>query len=285
MPAELEQRLAEILGTAVRRLGPLSGGCVGEVYRAELANGDAAVVKVDRSGESALDREGFMLSYLAEHSNLPVPRVRHCTAELLVMDFLEGDSRFSPGAERHAADLLAACHGVRAEQYGLERDTLIGSLHQPNTWTDSWIDFFRKHRLLHMARQAKEEGRFRAGTLKRIEKFAEHLDQWLLDPEHPSLLHGDVWTTNVLARDDRITGFIDPAVYYGHPEIELAFITLFGTFGEAFFERYHEQRPIADGFFEERRDIYNLYPLLVHVRLFGGGYLSGVERVLSRHGF
>jgi fructosamine-3-kinase len=121
-------------------------------------------------------------------------------------------------------------------------------------------------------------------TLRRIDRFSEGLDRLIEEPDHPSLLHGDVWTTNVLAEGDRITGFFDPAVYYGHPEIELAFITLFSTFGEAFFRRYDELRGIRPGFFEVRRGIYNLYPLLVHVRLFGGGYLSGVERVLDRHG-
>ena len=85
----------------------------------------------------------------------------------------------------------------------------------------------------------------------------------------------------MLAERDHITGFLDPAIYYGHPEIELAFITLFNTFGEAFFHRYHALRPIAPGFFEQRRDLYNLYPLLVHVRLFGGGYVPPIERTLA----
>ncbi len=80
-------------------------------------------------------------------------------------------------------------------------------------------------------------------------------------------------------------GFVDPAIYYAHPEIELAFTTLFGTFERPFFDRYHELRPIAPGFFEERRDIYNLYPLLVHVRLFGGSYVSSVERTLRQFGY
>ena len=100
-----------------------------------------------------------------------------------------------------------------------------------------------------------------------------------------SLIHGDVWTTNVLARNGRVTGFIDPAIYYAHAEIELAFTTLFGTFDEDFLRRYEELRPIAPGFMEVRRDIYNLYPLLVHVRLFGGGYVASVESILHRFGF
>lgn len=96
---------------------------------------------------------------------------------------------------------------------------------------------------------------------------------------------GDIWSRNVLARNGRVVGLIDPAIYYGHPEAELAFITLFNTFGDAFFQRYHALRPIAAGFFEERRDLYNLYPLLVHVRSFGGGYVHSVDQILRRFGF
>ena len=100
--------------------------------------------------------------------------------------------------------------------------------------------------------------------------------------DQPSLIHGDVWTTNVLASSERITGFLDPAIYYADPEIELAFITLFNTFGRPFFQRYHELRPISTDFWEIRRDLYNLYPLLVHVRLFGGGYVGAVEQILDK---
>ncbi len=116
-------------------------------------------------------------------------------------------------------------------------------------------------------------------------RLSGSLGQWLAEPPHPSLLHGDVWTTNVLASKGRITGFIDPAVYYGHPEIELAFTTLFGTFSRPFFERYHELRPIPDGFFETRKDIYNLYPLLVHACLFGSSYAMSVDAIVSRLGY
>lgn len=285
MRHDLEGEIENFLNVGVVKIGPLSGGCVGEVHRVRLADGSEVVVKVDRGGAHHIDREGFMLRYLAEHSTLPVPSVRHCSDELLIMDFVEGDSHFSGGAQRHAAELLAELHTIGADKFGLEQPTLIGSLHQPNPWTDSWVDFFRDHRLFHMAEKAAEEGPLDGHILKRIRRFGEKLDDWIDEPAQPSLLHGDVWTTNILALGDRITAFIDPAVYYGHPEIELAFITLFHTFGEPFFDRYEDVKGIAPGFFEERRDIYNMYPLLVHVRLFGSSYLSGVESVLSRHGF
>jgi fructosamine-3-kinase len=120
-------------------------------------------------------------------------------------------------------------------------------------------------------------------VLGRVETLAGRLDRWISDDARPSLIHGDMWSGNVLTKNGRIAGFVDPAIYYADAEIELAFATLFTTFGDAFFARYSELRPLRSGFFEERRDLYNLYPLLVHVRLFGGGYVGSVERTLARY--
>jgi len=262
----------------------MGGGCIGEVYRVELAGDKTLVAKVDREGESHLEREAYMLRYLRERSELPVPEVYHGSETLLLMEFVEGSSRFSEGAERHAAELLSALHGITADAYGHERDTLIGSLDQPNPWTGSWIEFFREQRLLYLARVAHEAGRLPAEDLGRVERLAERLDEYMEEPEPPSLIHGDVWSANVLARGDRIAAFLDPAIYHADPEIELSFISIFNSFGEAFFERYRELRPIRPGFFEERRDLYNLYPLLVHVYFFGGGYLGSLRSTLRRFG-
>src|ERR687895_354019 len=114
----------------------MGGGCIGEVYRAELEDGTLLVAKVDWDGESHLDREAYMLRYLREKSDLPLPEVYHGSETLLLMEFVEGNSRFSEEAERHAAELLSALHGISADAYGHERDTLIGSLEQPNPWTE-----------------------------------------------------------------------------------------------------------------------------------------------------
>ena len=273
------------LGTTIVSSRPLNGGCIGEVSRLDLADGQTIVAKVDRGKAPRLDIEGYMLRYLRAHSALPVPEVLWSAPQALLMRFVPGESHFSDSSQGHAAELLAALHGVTAPIFGLERDTLIGGLHQPNALMPSWIDFFREHRLLHMARLANQSGQLPAALLVRLERFAGDLEKFIDEPPHPSLLHGDVWTTNVLAENHRITAFLDPALYYGHPEIELAFTTLFGTFGPALFEAYHGIRPIAPGFFEVRRDSYNLYPRLVHVRLFGSGYLGGVTSAIARHGY
>lgn len=278
-----KEHMEQILGAKVLRVVPLHGGCIGEVSRLTLADGRNVVAKAARGG-GGLDIEGYMLDYLAANSALPVPQVLHSAPDLLLLSFEPGDSQFNAASQQHAATLLADLHTRTAPQFGLERDTLIGGLHQPNPWTPTWIAFFAEHRLRHMALEAERAGQLPRATRQRVEKLINKLDQYIDEPPHPSLLHGDVWTTNVLAEGNRITAFLDPAIYYGHPEIELAFTTLFGTFGESFYHHYQERRPIAPGFWELRKDLYNLYPLLVHVRLFGGGYVGSVEQVLARVG-
>ncbi len=276
--------IEQALGLRCTGARPLSGGCIGDVYAVDLEDGRPAVAKRATGPSASLDTEGSMLDFLRAHSALPVPEVYHAAPTLLVMQRLPGASQFNPQAETHAAELLAALHGVTAPAFGFATDTLIGSLRQPNPWTPDWVAFFADHRLRYMAEEALRAGRLPDATYKRITKLANRLNDLLLPPAAPALLHGDVWTTNVLAEGNKITGFLDPAVYFGHPEIELAFITLFDTFGAPFFARYSELRPIQPGFFEQRRDIYNLYPLLVHVRLFGGGYLVPIERTLGKMG-
>ncbi len=281
---DLQAAIARAAGAQVRRMSTLSGGCVGDVYRVELADGRTLVAKAG-DADSGLGIEGYMLDYLASHSALPGPKVVHAANDLLIMTWIETSGGLSAGAQRHAADLLAALHAVTGDSFGLEKSTLIGGLHQPNPWTARWIDFFRDQRLLHMGGQALKAAQLPARTLTRLEAFCGRLEKWIEEPAAPSLIHGDMWTGNVLCHRDRIAGFVDPAIYYADPEVELAFATLFGTFGQPFFERYNDLRPLRPGFFEERRDIYNLYPLLVHVHLFGGSYVRSVERTLSRFGF
>ncbi len=277
----LADRVEQAIGKRPARLSPLGGGCVGDVYRAELGS-DAVVVK---AGDASLDIEGRMLRYLKENSDLPVPDVLCDDPDLLIMTFIENDGRLDASAQTHAGQLLAALHDVSADRFGFGDATLIGGLPQPNPWTESWVAFFRDHRLLYMGRDAMDAGRLPGRVFARLEAFAHDVGRWIGEPGAPSLLHGDMWTGNVLCLNGRIAGYIDPAVYYGDAEIELAFSTLFGTYGASFFESYQSIRPLQPGFFEERRDIYNLYPLLVHVRLFGGSYVSSVESALGKFGY
>ena len=278
------EKIETITNSIVKKTRPLSGGMIGDVYCVDLANGEKMVVKVASGNEATLDIEGRMLTYLNEHSDFPVPQVIHSEKTLLIMTYIENSGGISDSVQEDAAHYLAALHRVSSEKFGLEFDTLIGSLHQPNPQYDRWVDFFREQRLLYMAKVAFDSRRLPLKLYNRIELFSMKLDDLLIEPEYPALIHGDMWAGNVLAINGKIAGFVDPAIYYAHPEIEFAFSTLFSTFGQSFFDAYHEIRPIEADFFEVRRDIYNLYPLLVHVRLFGGGYASQVDRILRRFG-
>ncbi len=226
-----------------------------------------------------------MLGELARLTKLPVPLVHHAEPDLLVMDFIENDAGgVTPSVERHAAELIAKLHATSRERFGYARDTLIGPLPQPNPNYERWIPFFRDARLLFMAQNAYAERSLPASLFGRIERLAERLDDYLIEPAFPSLLHGDLWTGNVLVRQGRVAGLVDPAISCGNPEIELAFTTLFGTFGERFFAVYEALMPLEPGFHELRSSLYQLYPLLVHVRLFGAGYLAGIDHTLARLG-
>lgn len=279
----LLEQIQSVTGQTPTQLTPLKGGMVAEVFRVGMVGGDL-VAKVDRRRDAQLDIEGMMLGYLAAQSALPVPTVIHSSPQLLLMDWVGGESRFDHAAEADAADQLAALHGVSAETYGFHQNTLIGSFVQPNQQNASWLDFFADQRLRYMARLANEMGLISAELRTRVETLSGHLDRWLSEPAHPSLIHGDIWTTNVLAQDGKISAFLDPAIYYGDAEIELSYIAWTGTFGEAFYQRYAEHRPISPNFFTERRHIYSLYPTLVHVLHFGQPYVEPLAELLERFG-
>jgi len=278
---DLAEAFEAALGERPHRLSALGGGWA-TVVGAEMRDGRRLVVKSASGG--GLEPEGWMLRYLAQQSPLPVPAVHFADDRLLVMDWLESDGRIDSDAQQDAAVHVAALHAVTGPSFGLERDTLIGPLPQPNRQEPSWRDFFRDRRLLHMADEAHAQGGLTVDLRHRIDRLAGQLHRWIDEPLSPVLIHGDMWTGNVLAQKGRIAGFIDPAIYFADPEIELAFTTLFGTFGKPFFDRYREIRPVDDGFFEIRCDLYNLYPLLVHTRLFGSSYARSVARTLDRLG-
>ncbi|MBF0563573.1 MAG: fructosamine kinase family protein, partial [Alphaproteobacteria bacterium] len=221
-------RIEHITGTRVTGHGPLSGGCVGRVYRVRLADGRSVVAKVGIRG-SGLDIVGYMLRFLGRLGVRPVPEVLDEGDDFLLMTCIEAGDDLNAEAQAHAAELLAALHATTADHYGLERDTLIGGLVQPNTPSANWVEFFREHRLLYMAREAARAGRMPERLLSRITQFAARLETYLDNGGPPALIHGDMWAGNILVRKGRIASFIDPAIYYADAEIELAFSTLFPT--------------------------------------------------------
>jgi fructosamine-3-kinase len=303
MDHDIRVRLGEIFGAAPTDDVRLSGGSIADVRMVTFADNRKIVVKIgppDGSLNSAMEQsdegpvglalEGWMLSELARRSSLMIPEVYYASERLLAMAVLPTGGHLDGAAQRQAADQIARLHKVFGTRFGYERDTLIGGLVQPNAWSGDWRSFFGEQRLMHMAEAAARDGALDPDTVARIERVAASLSRWIEPDTRPSLIHGDLWGGNILStsvgaeNDFKISGFIDPAIYFADREIELAFATLFDTFGAAFFERYNDHYPIEPGFFEIRRDLYNLYPLLVHVRLFGRAYLRQVETILTKLG-
>lgn len=282
----LLDRIEKALDRHPLGLEALPGGDIALVYQVNFFDGEQLVCKVTRpKTPSTTNTEARMLGYLKNHSDLPVPDVIYVDDQMLIMTQLEAGDGLSAGAQEDAARHIAALHSNKADQFGLGFGTVIGTLAQPNEQLDSWVEFFRDQRLMHMAEVSRDIGRIDEAFYARIYRFSKTLPDLIGEPAKPSLLHGDLWTGNVLVKGDKISGFIDPAIYYGHAEMDLAFSTLFGTFGQRFFDAYKEYRAIDPGFYEERRDIYNLWPLLVHVRLFGGSYVKTVSNILTRFGY
>jgi fructosamine-3-kinase len=175
---------------------------------------------------------------------------------------------------------LAHLHLNHAREFGLESDNYIASLPQKNHQSESWLDFFIEQRLEPMLGSAYFDRLIPLDFLKKFQAIYPRLDS-LFPKEKPSLLHGDLWSGNVICDHQGKPCLIDPAIYYGHREMDLAFSRLFGGFDSRFYEAYESVTPLEPGF-ESRIGVYNLYPLLVHLNLFGSAYLPGIEKIVKR---
>lgn len=272
--------------TAVADATELDGGEVGSVHRVDLSDGRRVVVK---TAETDLRTEAKMLRHLAEHG-LTVPEVFHVTEDLLVIEFVAGASDITPAVERDLADRLAALHANSAPTFGFPFDTLTGKLDLPNPRIADWPAFFGEHRLGYMADHAADEGLLPAADSERIDALVADLPSLLDHDPTPSLIHGDVWRSNLLTDGQQVRAFLDPACYYADPEVELAYIDWTETGGDAFFERYRERTGMADDVglpdgVNERRPVYRLLPLLVHLRHFGEEYLAPIRKTLDELGY
>ena len=280
----IKSRVETALDTEVTDCVELNGGEVGRVHRCELADDRAVVAK---TGGTPLTVEARMLENLDAHG-LPVPTVHYASDALLVLAYVGGESgqgHLTASTERDVARHPAALHANTNPRYGFPFDSLSGPYRQPNPWTDSWVAFFREHRLLHVAKAARDEGKLHSSVFSRLEALCDDLASLLPDDPPASLLHGDVWANNLVHRDGQIRAFLDPACSYGHAEVELAYADLVG-FGDAFFEAYRDERRIDDDFWNRRRDVYALYPLCEHVRYFDAErYREEVARTLDRIGY
>lgn len=274
------------IATRIERRVRLAGGDISAVERLHTNHGTYILKSLPRDLPGLLRAEADGLEALrGSGTPLAVPSVIACVegpnAFLILEDLGSGpagthlDERIGFG--------LAALHRCGAPRFGFPRDNFCGATSQPNTWTDSWTDFYGRQRLGHQMTLASRARLLSASDTSVIEQLISRLDTLLQEPEEgTALIHGDLWSGNLHVTAAGDPALIDPAVYYAHREAELGMMQLFGGFPSRVYDAYHEAFPLEPGW-QDRSDIYQLYHLLNHLNLFGRSYYARVMAVARRY--
>jgi fructosamine-3-kinase len=274
--------LGRACGSAVVASRPVPGGDINRALRAELADGRVLFVKHGAAAPGDFyEAEAAGLRWLADARALPVPVPVAVAEDFLALEWVDAE----PRAARYEEILgrgLAALHRAGAERFGTDGPTYLGSLRVPNAAAPDWPAFYGEQRLAPLLRMAVDARALPDGAAARVERVITRLGELCGDPEPPARLHGDLWSGNVMAGPGGAPWLVDPAAYGGHREVDLAMLRLFGSPGRAFFAAYEEVAPLSAGH-EQRVELYQLLPLLVHAVLFGGGYGASVARAASRY--
>ena len=283
MSPELRATLARQLGTQVLGAKRLGGGDINDAFEVSLADDTRIFVKAHPDPpRDMFGAEARGLRWLEEAEAIRIPRVVAVSDEppaYLALELLT-PARRQPDFDEALGHSLAALHAFGAPSFGLDHDNFIGRLAQSNATTDDWASFYWTSRLEPQLRLATDRGLVDSGTSSRFDSLRRVLPERVGPAEPPSRLHGDLWGGNLHLDEEGRPCLIDPAVYGGHREIDLAMMRLFGGFGERVFAAYADAWPLEPGA-GERVALYQLYPLMVHVNLFGGSYVGSVRRALS----
>jgi fructosamine-3-kinase len=285
-----KNQLSELLSQALSKpvevsgLSPVGGGSISSTYKI-LSSAGMFFLKVNE-GENAsmmFKTEAEGLELLHKKSAFTIPQVISVSSDgntaLLLMNFIDSSSKGNNYWQELGIN-LAALHRQINSIFGLSENNFIGSLPQQNNFAGDWSSFFIDRRILPMVKMAVNNGLVTNAFVVKIEIVLNNIAD-LLPKEPPALVHGDLWSGNLMVDSNGHPCLIDPAVYYGHREMDISFSHLFGGFDNQFYETYQEIFPLEPGF-DTRIDIYNLYPLLVHLNLFGRSYLGQIENILAR---
>ena len=278
----MQTELSEVLGQEVDALDFLQQGQIGSIYKASV-EGQTYTVKTSAQVDK-LAIEAKMLNDLHD-AKIRVPKVIMSKESFLVLEQIDTVKQAKSTQESEAAKLLSTLHTATndSRMYGYYYDTTIGPFPQKNEQTQyNWTLFLGQMRIMPMARICYDKRKISKQTVERLEELCRDLYKRIdMSTIHPSLLHGDVWSGNVLFEREGAC-LIDPAIYYGDKEMELAFMLLFDTFGDTFFNAYNEVHPLSEDFYESKVPLYQIYPVLVHVALYGGSYVGQLEQILKR---
>ena len=271
------------LDSKVMRSHGVSGGDINQAHEAELADGRRVFVKSnDDAPDGMFAAEARGLGWLGEAKALRVPAVLAQGPDFLVLEWIES-ARRTPDFDERLGRGLAALHQAKPPVFGLDHDNFIGRLAQANTPRATWPTFYREQRLQPQLQLAVDSGLASPAMRRGFDRLFDNLDKLVGPPEPPARLHGDLWGGNLMVDDRGLPCLIDPAVYGGHREVDLAMMRLFGGFSPNVFAAYHEAHPLSPGH-ELRIPLYQLYFLMVHVNLFGGSYVAAALRALAAVG-
>lgn len=290
----LAEALVSLFGTsvAIQRTDRVAGGDINRAYAVTLNTGDTIFMKANEKEKAAsFTAEAAGLFAIAQTGTIRTPKILCAGTDdgeevgysFLLMEFIKSGERRSDYWETLARELAAmhqadASAFVESGAFGFYEDNFIGARPQDNAPLATWIEFFRDKRLAPQFKAAASN--FSSQEMSRATKLLDHLADFLIEPKKPSLVHGDLWSGNVMAGPDGKAMLIDPAAYVGHAEADLAMTELFGGFAPEFYQAYREANPLEPGY-EKRRDLYNLYQLLNHLNLFGKSYLGPVLSVVD----
>ncbi len=273
----------------VRSARPVPGGCINDAVVLDTGAGERAFLKWNQSAPPGFfGAEADGLRALTRCGALRVPGVISVGGEtgpaFLLLEYVP-PGRPGPDFGRTLGRGVARVHGCLGESFGWSSDNYVGSIPQANGESPDWAAFWRDLRLGPLARSGAERGLLASGEAAEIDRLLGRTESLLEGcGAAPSLLHGDLWSGNVYAADDGRPVLVDPAVYRGHGEVDLAMAELFGGFPADFLQAYREELPLEPGYEEVRRDLYQVYPLLVHLHLFGRGYAGGLMERVRRLG-
>ena len=271
----------------VASIMPVGGGSISTAMKVTLSDGETVFVKVSPQQKDMFTKEANGLRELAKAGAIRIPGVMFADENILVLEFFSSSSPFNRKIFfEEFGRLFAALHHSTSMSFGFVENNYIGSTPQQNTpRTLSWKEFYQNCRLRFQFHLAEKNGYVDAELRKLFADLDRCLDELIPDDgEPPALLHGDLWGGNFLCVEGTMPVIIDPAVYYGHREADLAMTMLFGGFGDSFYDAYNEVYPLSPGC-EKRMELYKLYHLFNHLNLFGEGYYGqvvGTMRGLTR---
>ena len=286
-----ENIIAEWLGNEMKipsssvHLHTLGGGSINDTFRVTLDSGRQFLLKLNSASKypALFKKEINGLAILDQQKIFPVPKVVLCKTvedtQLLLLEWISTGIK-NQNFWQSFGEQLAQLHRVTNEHFGLYEDNFMGNLLQINSYTKSWTDFFVLHRLHPQIKLAKEKKLLLQKHITAFGKLEGKLKN-VFNEEPPSLLHGDLWSGNYMCNSNSQPVLIDPAVYFGHRSMDLAMTTLFGGFDKHFYDAYHYHFPFPSDY-SAQWEICNLYPLLIHLNLFGMSYQKQVDNILKK---